>query len=115
MRGEAIPHIRHVAEIDRRIANYFDRKIVQLRNGFRAGVQVEVILEFPDLGRAGRENQVLLAHCCDHIGCGKSLRLQQTRLDVDHDLPLFPPIGKGDHCPGNRHKLSSEKIESNII
>ena len=59
---EAVAHVGHVAEVDRRVADHLDREVVQL-GAPSAGCAfiADVVLELADLGRPGGQHDVLLA------------------------------------------------------
>ena len=68
LRCKSIPDVRHIPQIDCRIADHLDRKIIQLGNRFGTRVHIEVILGPADFGGPGRKHQVLLAQRENHIG-----------------------------------------------
>jgi hypothetical protein len=66
-------------------------------------------------GGPGRKHQVLLAQRRNHIGRRQAFRLQQTWLEIYHDLSLLPPIRERNDRPRDRDQLSSQKVEADIV
>ena len=87
LRREAVAHVGHVANVDGRAVHRLDRQIVQLGDRLRTGIQFHLVFEWPELRRAGRQNQVLRADRVDHIHRRQMLGLQRWRVEVDRDQP----------------------------
>src|SRR5712664_1167338 len=113
--GEAVAHVGHVPDIDGRVADHLDREIVQLRDGPRARVRRDVVLELPDLGGAGRQHDVLLAEGVDDVDRGQALRLEQPRVQVDHHLALLAAVRIRDGRARHRHELSPQEVQADIV
>ena len=107
---EAVAHVGHVTDVDRRTPNAFDGKVVQLRHGLRAAVQVDVIFELADLGCSRGQNQVLGADGVDHIHRREAFRLQRVGVEIHLHLSLLAAIRVRNGCARNRDQPGANKI-----
>src|SRR2546425_7460837 len=112
---EPIAHMGDVAKIDRRVADHLDREVIQLGHGPRAGIHGDVVLERTDLGGAGGQHDVLLTNGGDDIGRRNPFRLEQARVQVDHDLALLTAVRVGDGRARHRDELGPQEVEADVV
>ena len=72
-----------------------ERRLDHLDRG-RAVVELYVVFEPADLGRAGRNDLVLRRQGVGHVLRRQPLRLKRLRVQVDLYLPLLAAVGRGD-------------------
>ena len=95
--------------------NGLDGDVVQLLHGAGRSVQANVVLGRADLGRAGRNDDVLRIDGVDHIGCGKTMAIKLLGVDIDHDLPHLAAERDRHRGAGHRGQLRSDKIDAEIV
>jgi hypothetical protein len=91
---------RNITKIDDSVSNCFDGQIVQVLNGFRISVQVDVVFEFTYLGGATGQDQVLTAERAEYVVRRNVLGLQQLWLRLIMIWRTLPPKGYGTAAPG---------------
>ncbi len=114
LRRIAVAHVRDVAHVDRRRAHGLDRQVVQLGDRLRAAVDVDVVLGRPDLLRAGRQNQVLLADGVDDVVRHQVQRLERDGIEVDLHLRLLAAVGIRNLRALNARQLRAEEIDAEV-
>ena len=114
LRREAIPHVRHIADISSRAVDGLYRQIVQLADRLRAAVHFHLIFQRPKLGGAGRQNQVLRADGIHHIGGREPLGLHGRRIDIDGNQPLFAAIGPRNCRALHGRQLAPHRVGAQI-
>ena len=96
LRRRAVADVRDVADEDDGAAGGPDREVVQSLDRRRAAVGLDGVFVRPDLGRAGRKDEVLRADGVDDVDGREPLGLQRGEVDVDLDLPLLAAVGERD-------------------
>ena len=90
--GEAVAHVRDVADVDHASAGALDGQVVEPRHGLRAAVEAHGVLAIADLRRAARQDEVLVDDRLDDLGGGHALAAQGLRIQVHHDLAHLAPV-----------------------
>src|SRR5262249_30329432 len=106
----SVTDVRHVTEQHRGPVHHLDRDGVELVDGRRAGVELDVVLGGPDLGSAGGDDDVRLEQRLHHVVGGEALRRGRCGVHVHHDLPLLAAVGAGDGGAGNREEADPEEV-----
>ena len=87
-------HLPHVLDENRGAVDEFDRDVVEVLDGGRHRVGADGELGVADLGRAGRQRQVLGIDRIDNVDRREPLGLKLQRIDIDHDLAVLA-AGRG--------------------
>ncbi len=115
LRRKTVAHVADVADVDHRSVDRANGKIIQLGHFVGCAVGFNLVLEGPDFGSAGRKNDVLGADGGDNVGGSEALGLKRGEVDVHHHFALFAAIGVGNAGSGDRHQLSANEVESEVI
>ncbi len=78
-------------------------------------IGIEVVVEWPDLHVAGREDQVALVDFAHDIHGAQLMRLQLQRVDVNHDLAILPAKGLWHGSAGNIGDLVSNVVLAKVV
>ena len=116
LRREAIADIRHVANVDGRVADHLDREIVDLRDASSGWRSVRRHIR---TGRswpcptAAADSDSLTAVTTSNgdrpfaCSCG--------RIQIDHDLPLLAAIRIRNHSARNGDQLGAEEVQRDVV
>ncbi len=106
--------MRHVADIDHRVADDLDRQVAQrLHIGGRT-IHLDRVFEAPDLLGAYRVNEVLRCERVGDILCGQPSRLKGRRIEIDLDLPNLATEGPRHGGAGNGDDLRAQRIDAEV-
>ncbi len=115
LRNAAVADGSDVVEIDRRSIHLTQRQVADARQRDRRGVDVDVVLVLTDLRRASGQDDVLRRHRVQHIDRRKPLRLQQLRVEIQHDGTLFAAVHVGNDGARNRDQLRPDEVQAEIV
>src|SRR5262249_16146714 len=88
-----IVYLTDVPQEDRCAIRELDRNVVKVIDGLRHRVGANGVLRVADLGETRRDREVLRIDGVYDVRGSQALGLQFRRIDMDHDLPVFPAIG----------------------
>ena len=114
LRGVAVADLRHIANVDHRAVDALDRQVAQCLDRGRRIVELDGVLEFPDLLRAHWRDQILGRERIGHVLAGKAARLQGIRIEIDLHLPRLASKRKGNRRPRHRDQRYAHDIEAEI-
>ena len=114
LRSKAIADVRDIAHVDGGAVYGFHRQIVQLSNGLRRAVHLDLIFQRADLGRARRRNQVLRVESADDVVRRQSIGLQAGNIEIDLDLANLAAIGIGHGCAVHGRQLRAQEILAQV-
>jgi hypothetical protein len=86
---EAVADLRHVPDVHRGAIHRFDGQVVQVVHPDRAAVDPDQVLGPGQLGRARRQNQVLLGQRVRDIDRRELFGVELIRVQVHHHRPRF--------------------------
>ena len=89
-------------------------KIVQLRDGLRIAVHLDLVFQRSNLGGPRGKNQVLRAERIHDVVGGKSVGLKSREVQIDLDLAYFAAIGVRGRGTGHSRELRAQEVVSEI-
>src|ERR1019366_4468367 len=110
LRRKAVANVGDVTQVNRRAVHRLDRQVVQIGDGLRTAVHLDLIFQRPDLGRAAGSNQVLRVNGVDDVGGREPVGLQPWQVEVNLDLAYLAAIGVGHGRAVDGRQLSAQKI-----
>ena len=94
LHAPAHAHLRHVAQVDRRVPHLLDRQVAERLGGIGAGVELHEVLPGAHACGARREDDVLRVERGAHVGRGERLGEERLRVDVDVDQARHAAVGR---------------------
>ena len=76
----AVSHIRHVPHVDCRTIHRLNRQIIEFSHRLRAGIQLYLMLQRPELRGTGRQNKILCADGIHHVHRTQVRGLESRRI-----------------------------------
>ncbi len=110
LRRKAVADVGHIAHINGRAIHRLDRQIVQIRDGLRTAVHLDLIFQRPDLGSAARSDQVLRVNGIDNVVGRKSVGLEPRQIEINLDLAYLAAIRIGHGRAMHRCQLAAQKV-----
>src|SRR5580704_1837064 len=104
-----------IANKDGNTVDHLDWRIVQFVNFVRTAVDLDVVFELPHLGRAGWQDQVLIADCIRYIGWRQPFRLQRLSIQIYLDLALLASVGVWNRRSFYGDQLRAKEVLSQVI
>ncbi len=111
----AVVNLPDVLDEHRRAVDEFDGDVVEVVDRRRQRVGPHRVLEVSYLRRSGRDGEVLRIDGVDDVERGQAFGLQFQRVDIDHDLPIFPARRRRQRDAVNRRELLAHPIEAVVV
>ena len=89
-----------------------DRQRLELVDGLRAGVQLDVELALADARDAGGHDHVGGLQRADHVHLRQPLGAELGRVDVDDDLALLAAVGRRDRQARDGEQPGAQEVEA---
>ena len=106
----AIANLGYVFEVDGGAVDHAQRHVVEFGEDARAAVQLDLVIAVADLGRARREDQVLVAEGGGDVACRESLGNHLRGVEIDHHLAEASAIGERNGGALDRGQLGADVV-----
>jgi hypothetical protein len=110
LRRESVGDIGDVVHVDGRAVLRFYRDVVDLVDGVRRTIHLDVVLGGAELRGAGGQDEILRADSVDDVHRRQALGLQCGDIHVDGDLALLAAVGPRHRCPGDGGHLATNEV-----
>ncbi len=107
--------MRDIPNVDRVRAYSLDRQVVHFFHGFRAAVHIHIVFKGANFYCSGGQNQVLRAHCGDHVARRKAFRLELSDIQVHLDLALLASVGVREDGTLYGRQLVAQEIRCQVV
>src|SRR5579863_2893380 len=114
LRREAIADVSDIAHVESGTVRGFYRQIIQLRDGLRRAVHLNVVFERTELDGTGGKDQVLRIDRIHNVGRREPVRLQLRQVEIDLNLANLPAIRVRSGGSRHRRKIITQKILAQI-
>ena len=114
LRRKPVAHVGHVAYIDGGAVHGLHRQLVQLGDGLRRAVHLDLVFQRPDLRRARGQDQILRVDRIDHIDRRKPVGLQAGHVEIDLDLTLLAAVGPRNGQAGHGDQLRAQLVGAEV-
>ncbi len=110
LRRKTVANVGHIAQVNRRAIHRLHRQIVQLRDGLRTAVHLDLVFQRSDLGRPAGSNQVLRVDGVDDVGGRKPVGLQPRQVEINLHLAYLAAVGIGHGRAMHRCQLVAQEV-----
>ena len=110
LRQVAIVDLRHVAQIDGRAIDNFDRQMIQIVNEMCVGVHCHRVFRRADFGGAAGQDKVLRVDGADDILRLDVFGLERGQAQIHRDDALLATVRKWNHRTGHVRQTDANLI-----
>ena len=93
----------------------FDDDVIDGLYRLELGVGEHIVVEVAGFDVAGRQDQVRRLHGLDDVEDRKASRLQQSRIQIDIDLPYLSSLHRGGRDVGDLFDLRGDSVVGQVV
>src|ERR1019366_640355 len=112
--GIPVADLRHIFDVYRGAIDYPDGEVIQFIEQLGAAIDLDLIVDLPDLGCAGGQDDALRAHGVGDIRGRDAFGVKLVGVQIDHDHAELAAVRERNGGALDGRQLGADEIEAEI-